>query len=94
MVSLDNNETWYLVNLLERNNPIDNNCLFQNKINIESEVEKFKALTVVEGITFSELFYHIANSTSITFIFPSLFFNLVVENMYLNTLFLHGDLEN
>jgi hypothetical protein len=62
MESLHNNETWDLVKLPNGRNIIGSKWVFKNKMNIASEVEKFKARLVekgysqVEGVDLGEIF--------------------------------------
>jgi len=66
MESLHKNETWDLVEL-----PIGSKWVFKKKLNIASQVKKFKAQLVakgysqVEGINFGDIFSHVAKLTSI-----------------------------
>jgi hypothetical protein len=63
-------------------------------------VEKYKSRLVakgysqVEGIDFGEIFSHVAKLTSIIFmLYVVVSFDFEVEQMDVNTTFLHGDLE-
>jgi hypothetical protein len=100
MESLDKNEAWDQVEFLTGRNPIGNKWVFKKKLNEEGKVEKFKARLVekgysqVEGIDFGEIFSHVTKLTSIIFLlYVIVAFYLEVEQMDVNTTFLHGDLE-
>jgi hypothetical protein len=100
MDALDKNEAWDLMDLSTGRNPIGNKWVFKNKLNAEGKVKKYKARLVakgysqVEGIDFGEIFSPVANLTSIIFLLSiSVEIDFEVEQMDVNTSFLHGDLE-
>ena len=81
-------------------NRIGNKWVFKNKLNAEGKVEKYKArlaakgYSQVEGIDFGEIFSHVSKLTSILFLlFVIVVFHFEVEQMDVETTFLHGDLE-
>jgi hypothetical protein len=43
MEALDKNESWDLVELSSRRNPIGRKWVFKKKLNVEGKVEKYKA---------------------------------------------------
>jgi len=63
MASLDKNEAWYLVELLDGKKCIGRKWVFKKKMNIEGKVEKYKAWLVekgysqVLGIDFGDIFF-------------------------------------
>jgi hypothetical protein len=86
MVALDKNESWDLVELLYRRNPIGRKWVFKKKMNVEGKVEKYKARLVkkgysqVEGIGFGDIFSHVSKLTSIIFMLYVVFvFDFEVE---------------
>jgi hypothetical protein len=100
MEALDKNESWDLVELLTRRNPIGSKWVFKKKLDVEGKVEKYKSQLVakgyseVEGIDFGEIFSPVAKLTSIRFmLFVAATFDFEVEQMDVKTTFLHGDLE-
>jgi hypothetical protein len=100
MASFDKNEAWDLVELPTGKNPIGSKWVFKKKLNAEGKVEKYKVRLVakgysqVEGIDFGEIFSPVAKLTSIRFMLSiDVAFDFEVEQMDVNTAFLHGDLE-
>ena len=97
MAALDKNADWDLVELSTERNPIKNKWVFKKKINAEGKVEKYKSRLVakgysqVEGIDFGEIFSPI--TSIIYFLYVDATFGFEVEQMDVNTSFLHGDLE-
>ena len=92
-------KSWDLVELPTGRKVVGNKWLCKKKLNAEGKVEKYKSHLVakgysqVEGIVFGEIFSPVAKLTSIIFllsIVPA--FDLEVQNMDVNTTFLHGDL--
>jgi hypothetical protein len=67
MESLYNNETWDLVKLPIVRNLVGSKWVFNKKMNVAGQVEKFKARLVakgysqVEGVNFSRIFSPIQN---------------------------------
>jgi hypothetical protein len=85
MVALDKNESWDLVELLTRRNPIGSKWVFKKKMNAEGKVDKYKEGLVakgysqVEGIDFGDIFSLVAKLTSTGF---NLFVSFVI--LFLN----------
>jgi hypothetical protein len=86
MATLDNKESWDLVELSSGINIIGNKWVFKKNLNAEGKVEKCKARYVEKGysrvdrIDFGEICYPIANLTSIRFILSlAIAFNFQVE---------------
>jgi hypothetical protein len=80
-------------------NPIGIKWVFKKKLNAEGKVDKYKSRLVakgysqVEGIDFGEIFSHVAKLNSIRFLLSIVVaFDFEVEQMYVKTTFLHGDL--
>jgi ATP-binding cassette subfamily B (MDR/TAP) protein 1 len=100
MVALDKNDAWYLFDLPIGINLVGRKWVFKKTLNVEGNVENYKAHLVakgysrVEGIDFGDIFSHVAKLTSIIFIFLVIAtFYIEVEKTDVNTTFLHGDLE-
>ena len=100
MASLDKNEAWVLVEFPTGRNPIGRKWIFKKNLNAEGKVEKYKAQLVtkgysqVEGIDFGEIFSHVSKLNSIICVLSIVVaFHFAVEQMDVNTEFLHGDLE-
>jgi len=100
MESLHKNDMWDLVELPNGRNPIGNKWVFKKKLNEASQVEKFKARMVAkgysqfEGVDFGEIFSHVAKLTFIRELKSlAATFDLEIEKMDVETIFLHGDLE-
>jgi hypothetical protein len=100
MDALDKNEAWDIVEFLAGRKLVGRKWLFKKKFNAQGKVEKYKAWLVekgysqVEGIDFGDIFYPVANLTSIRFILSiATTFDLEVEHMDVKTSFLHGDME-
>jgi hypothetical protein len=100
MDALDKNEAWDTVELPAGRKSVGSKWLFKKKFNVEGKVEKYKARLVekgysqVEGIDFGEIFYPVAKLFSIRFLLSIVAaFDLEVEQMDVETTFLHGDLE-
>ena len=81
-------------------NPIGSKWLFKKQINVASQVKKFKARLVakgysqVEGVGFDDIFFPIEKITSIRLLMSLISaFDIEIEQMDMNTTFLHGDLE-
>ena len=74
MTSLERNDTWSLVRLLEGKNVVGYKWVFKNKIGLDGCDESYKARLVakgysqVEGIDYGEIFSHVAKLTSIRFL--------------------------
>jgi hypothetical protein len=100
MASLDKNEAWDLVELSTGKNHIGSKWVFKKKLNAEGKVEKYKSRLVakgyseVEGIDFGDIFSLVAKLASIVFmLYVVVALDFEVEQMDVNTTFLHGDLE-
>ena len=98
--ALDKNEAWDIVEFPVGRKYVGSKWLFKKNFNAEGKVEKYKDRLVakgysqVEGIDFGEIFSPIAKLKSIRFLlFIVVSFDLEVEQMDVNTTFLHGDLE-
>ena len=60
MVALDKNEAWDLVEFMNGRNPIGNNWVFKNKLNVEGKVDTYKAQLVEKGyLTEVTLYSHV-----------------------------------
>ena len=88
-----------MVEFYDGRKPIGNKCLLKKKVNEIGKVDKYKSQLVakgysqVEGIDFDGFFYPVAKLTSIRFLLSlAIAFDLEVEQMYVKTMFLHGDL--
>jgi hypothetical protein len=74
MEALDNNEACDLEDLMTGRNPIGSKLVFKKKLNVEGEVEKYKAQLVakgyswVEGIDFGEMFSPLSKLNYVRFI--------------------------
>jgi hypothetical protein len=97
---MEKNEAWDLVDFLTGRNPIGGKWVFKKKLNAEGKVEKYKVRLVekgyseVEGIDFGEIFSLVSKLTSIIFLLSvATAFDFEVEQMDVETTFLHGDLE-
>ena len=100
MDALDQNEAWDPLQLPYRRKVVGNKWLFKKKLNVEGKEEKYKSRQVakgysqVEGIDFGEIFYLVAKLIFIRFLLSiDVAFDLEVEQMDVNTMFLHGDIE-
>ena len=100
MASFQKNEAWDLVELSAGRKPIGNKWVFEKNTNAEGKVEKNKARLVVKdysqvsGINFGDIFSPVAKVTSIILLLSIVVaFDFEVEQMYVKTTFLHGDLE-
>jgi hypothetical protein len=97
MASLDKNEASDLVEFPTGRKTIGRKWVFKKKLNAEGKVEKYKARLVakgysqVEGIDFGEIFSPVAKLTSIIFLlYVATAFDFEVEQIDVNTTFLHG----
>jgi hypothetical protein len=100
MASLDKNEAWDLVEFPNEIKTIGRKWVFKKKLNVEGKVEKYKSWLVekgysqVEEIDFGEICSLVSKLTSIRFMLSVVVaFDFEVEQMYVKTTFLHGDLE-
>jgi hypothetical protein len=100
MDALDKNEAWDIVELPAIRKSVGSKWLFKKKFNAEGKVEKYKARLVakgyskVEGIDFGEIFFLVANLSSIRFLLSIVAaFDFEVEQMDVKTTFLDGDLK-
>eukprot|EP00253_Pinus_taeda_P035489 PITA_35489 len=100
MSSLHKNEAWDLVELPAGRKLIGSKWVFKKKTNAEGNMEKYKARLVakgysqVSGIGLGDVFSPVAKVTSIRLLLSiSTTFVFEVEQMDMNTTFLHGDLE-
>jgi hypothetical protein len=98
--SLHKNETFNLVKLPSGRNYVCRKWVLKKKMNVACQANKFKYRLVekgysqFEGVDFSEIFYHVAKSTSIRLLIPMVAtFDLEIEYLDVKTTFLHGDLE-
>jgi hypothetical protein len=94
MISLDIAECSTKINHIGRK------WVFKKNMNVEGKVEKYKDRLVannysqVEGIDFGDIFSHFSKLTSIRFMLHVVVaFDFEIEQMYVNTTFLHGDME-
>jgi hypothetical protein len=88
---------WDLVELPSGRKILCSKWVFKKKINTVGEVEKFKARLVAkrysqfQGLDFSDIFSPFAKLTSITVLMSlATTFHLEIEQMDVNTTFLHG----
>eukprot|EP00253_Pinus_taeda_P004363 PITA_04363 len=100
MASLHKNEAWDLVELPAGRKPIGSKWMFKKKTNADGKVEKYKARLVakgyshVSGIDFGDIFFPVAKVAFIRLLLSVVVaFDFEVEQMDVNTTFLHGDLE-
>jgi hypothetical protein len=100
MDALDKNDAWDIVELPAGRKSVGSKWLFKKKFNAQGKVKKYKSQLVakgysqVEAIDFGEIFSPVAKLTSIRFLLSIVVaFDLEVEQMYVKTTFLHGDLE-
>ena len=100
MESLRNNETWDLVKLPDGTNPIGNKWVCKRNTNAVGHAKKLEAQIVdkgysqVEGVDFGDIFSPVAKLTCIILLIPlDTPFDLEIEQMDMNTTFLHGDIE-
>ena len=100
MASLHKNEAWDLVELPAGRKPIGSKWVFKKKTNAEGKVDKYKARLVakvysqVSGIDFGDIFSPVSKVTSIRLLLSVVVaFDFEVEQMDVNTKFLHRDLE-
>jgi hypothetical protein len=99
MDSLENNQTWYLVQLLAEKRALQNKWVYRLKEE-DGEEKWYKARLVVKGfaqkkgIDFDEIFSPIFKITSIRTILSFVEVeDLHLEQLDVKTTFLHGDLE-
>jgi hypothetical protein len=101
MESLHKNQTWDLVELLERKRAIGCKWVFKKKVAIsERGGEKFKTRLVVKGyshhkgVDYEEIFSSVVRYTSIRAVLAFVaHFDMALEQMDVKIAFLHGDLE-
>ena len=100
MDSLEKHEALDVFELSYGRKLIGSKWKFKKKLNAECKVEKYKSRLVakgysqVEGIDFAEIFFWVAKLNSIRFLLSIVVaFDLEVEQVDVNTPFLHGDLE-
>eukprot|EP00253_Pinus_taeda_P029393 PITA_29393 len=100
MTSLHKNEPWDLVELPVERKPIGSKWVFKKKMNAQGNVEKYKARLVekcysqVPRIDFGDIFSLVAKVDSIRLLlYVVVAFDFEVEQMDVETSFLHGDLE-
>jgi hypothetical protein len=98
--SLHKNETWDLVKLPNGRKTINRKWVFKKKLNVAGQVDKFKDPMVakgysqIKGVDFGEIFSHIEKLTSIKVLMSLVVvFDLEIEKIDVNIVFLHGDLE-
>jgi hypothetical protein len=99
MESLHKNETWDLFELPDGRNIVGSKCVFNKKMNLVGQVEKFKARLVAKGcsqvgVEFSEIFFPVVKLTSIRVLLSlATTFDLEIKQMIVKTTFLHGHLK-
>ena len=101
MESLHKNQTWDLVELLERKRKIGCKWVFKKKEAIsEKGGEKFKARLAAKGysqqkgVDYEEIFFPVVRYTSIRAVLALVaHYDMALEQMDVKTAFLHGDLE-
>jgi len=100
MKYLHKNEKWDLVDLPNGKKPISIKWVLKKNLNRTGQVKKYKARMVakwysqVEGVDFIDIFSPIVKLNSIR-VLMSLDenFNIEIEKMNVNKMFLHGNLE-
>lgn len=100
MEALEKNQAWNFDKFPYGRKHVGSKQVFKIKLNATGKVEKYKSQLVakrcskVEGIDFGELFSPIAKLTSIRFALPlTMAFDIQVEQLYVKTTFLYGDLD-
>lgn len=97
--SLEENNTWELVNLPVGKRTIKSKWVFKTKRDVNGDIQRFKARLVVkgysqkEGIDYNETFSPVVRYTSIRFLIAlAVKHNLNIDQMDAITAFLQGDL--
>ena len=100
MGALYKSESWNIVQLPYGRKYVGSKWFLKNKLSAEGKVEKYKACLVekgyshAEGFEFGEIFSPVAKLSSIRFLLSiGVAFELEVEQMDVETKFLHGHLE-
>ena len=101
MLSLEKNQTWKVVSLLKNQKVVGSKWVFKTKEGIPGiEAPRYKArlvangFTQVEGIDYNEIFSPVVKHCSIRVLMAIInMYDLELEQMDVNTSFLHGELE-
>jgi len=98
--SIERNQTWELVNLLDKKTKIDVKWVFKVKLNSDGQVSKYNARLVArgfiqkQGIDYNEVFAPVARIETVSLVIViSCKYEWSLYHLYVKSTFLNGPLE-